>query len=81
MPGQNKQEERSLQEVSSLAAGEGGDMLDNLLERFRNLVRTVPEEMTVCEFDCVETECRMGDWTRCTRRLRELEPPQPDENR
>jgi hypothetical protein len=45
-------------------------MFDKLLHLFRNPVAEVPEDIAVCEFDCEETECRLGDWDRCERRLK-----------
>jgi len=51
-------------------------MFDNLLHLFKKPVTSVPEDIAVCEFECNETECRLGDWDRCERRLRAQAPPQ-----
>jgi hypothetical protein len=34
----------------------------------RNQVRTIPEDMAVCEFECSKTTCTWGDWKECQRR-------------
>lgn len=46
----------------------------NLLRKIRDwlaeqFVRDVPEENSLCEFDCLKPQCRQGEWTNCTRRL------------
>lgn len=32
-------------------------------------VPEVPDDIAVCEFDCRKTECLMGHWAHCERRL------------
>jgi hypothetical protein len=44
-------------------------MFGKLLEWLRMPVDEVPEEIAVCEFECGRTECRLGDWRCCERRL------------
>ena len=38
-------------------------MLDRL---FSILVQEVPEELSVCEFDCPMTKCTVKDWKECS---------------
>ncbi len=33
------------------------------------IVQEVPEDIMICEFDCRERQCAMGDWAVCDRRL------------
>ena len=33
------------------------------------VVRDVPEEMALCEFDCRKPECNFSEWAACERRL------------
>ena len=40
-------------------------MFDKLLQW---LVKEIPEELSVCEFDCWKTECTVSDWTVCKLR-------------
>ncbi len=32
------------------------------------LVRPVPADQAVCEFDCRKTSCSQGEWETCERR-------------
>jgi len=34
-----------------------------------SFVQEVPPSLAVCEFDCAETECSLGEWLVCARRL------------
>lgn len=34
------------------------------------VVKEVPEDIAVCEFDCRKGQCRMGEWSTCERRHR-----------
>lgn len=43
-----------------------------LFDWFTNWVAKSPEELSVCEFDCRETECKLGDWEVCEQRLRSM---------
>jgi len=45
-------------------------MFGKLLNWLKIPVARVPDDIAVCEFDCVEQECRLRDWERCQRRLR-----------
>ena len=45
-------------------------MFDRL---FKILVAEVPEELSVCEFECPKATCTWKDWTACT--LREQTTP------
>jgi hypothetical protein len=40
-------------------------MIDRLLKM---LVQDVPEELSVCEFDCPRIHCYVSDWTACELR-------------
>ena len=33
-----------------------------------HLVQNVPEELSVCEYDCDEPDCRDGKWSMCKKR-------------
>jgi hypothetical protein len=46
-------------------------MFDGLQQWLHRLVVAVPEELSVCEFDCHEPNCRMGDWACCRHRMEE----------
>ena len=37
------------------------------------LVEEVPEGYALCEFGCRKPVCRLGQWARCERRLKDLE--------
>lgn len=43
------------------------------------VVRDVPEDIALCEFDCRRMRCTIGQWATCERRLQkcagELKPP------
>jgi len=43
-------------------------MFGSFLRWLSKLISEVPEEISACEFDCREKECRMGDWSQCVRR-------------
>ena len=43
----------------------GAAMIGRLLN---NLIQEVPEELSVCEFDCPYTECTVKDWVECELR-------------
>ena len=51
-------------------------MFDKLLQWLKIPVAEVSEEMAVCEFDCDKTECLLGDWRQCERRLKAHTPQQ-----
>ena len=38
----------------------------------KNLVEEVPEQLSVCEFDCPNHECTINDWASCERREQAL---------
>ena len=40
-------------------------MIDWLLQRF---IQEIPEEISVCEFDCPMTNCTANVWTECELR-------------
>lgn len=44
-------------------------MFDKLLSW---LVQEIPEELSVCEFECCKTECTMSDWAVCRLRRRSV---------
>ena len=33
------------------------------------IVQTVPEDDSICQFDCHRCQCTLGEWEVCTRRL------------
>lgn len=33
------------------------------------IVEDVPDELARCEFGCRKSECRMGEWATCERRI------------
>ena len=37
------------------------------------LVEEVPDELARCEFGCRRSECRMGEWASCERRIEEAQ--------
>jgi len=41
-------------------------MIDRLLQRF---IQEIPEELSVCEFDCPLKKCTERDWAKCELRL------------
>jgi hypothetical protein len=43
-------------------------MFGAFLRWLSKFISEVPEEISACEFDCRERECRMGDWSQCERR-------------
>ena len=62
--------------VTSLHAGQpdtagcwGGRGMFGAFQRWLSkLISEVPEEISACEFDCRNTECRLGNWSQCERR-------------
>jgi hypothetical protein len=38
----------------------------------KNFVQEVPEQISVCEFDCPNHECTINDWVSCERRQQAL---------
>ena len=32
------------------------------------IVREVPEDLVLCEYDCRKEQCTMGEWETCDRR-------------
>jgi len=58
-----------------------------LMRLWRRLVEEVigevPRGDELCEFDCAKTQCRMGEWATCKRRLaqasRDLQPETDEE--
>ena len=32
------------------------------------IVREVPEDLVLCEYDCRKEQCNMGEWETCDRR-------------
>jgi hypothetical protein len=38
----------------------------------KNFVQEVPEQLSVCEFDCPNHECTISDWVSCERREQAL---------
>ena len=47
-------------------------MFDVLRNWLQGLVTSVPDDLAACEFDCHETDCQLGDWRNCERRLEML---------
>ena len=43
-------------------------MFGAFLRWLSKLIAEVPEEISACEFDCRNTECRMGNWSQCELR-------------
>jgi len=37
----------------------------------RQIVDDVPEADAICEFDCRKSQCSVGEWETCERRLRQ----------
>jgi hypothetical protein len=54
-------------------------MIDQFMRWLSKSIPEVPEEISVCEFDCRETECMMENWETCPRRLEGIS--QKKENR
>lgn len=45
--------------------------LHGLRQWFRNrLVQKITDDYQACVFECHQSECAMGDWEKCERRLR-----------
>ena len=36
------------------------------------VVQEVPDALALCEFGCHKSQCRMGKWANCERRLRNV---------
>lgn len=34
-----------------------------------HLIQNVPEEISVCEYECQEAECNIAKWAMCQKRL------------
>jgi len=47
-------------------------MFGAFLQWLLKFVPEVPDEIAVCEFDCRKTECLMGHWAQCERRLQAM---------
>jgi hypothetical protein len=60
--------ESTTSEVSEYTNG-GVAMIAWLL---KNLVQEVPEQLSVCEFDCPNNECTISDWVGCELRQQAL---------
>jgi len=43
----------------------GGNMINWLRQRF---IQEIPEELSVCEFDCPLKKCTARDWVKCELR-------------
>jgi hypothetical protein len=41
----------------------------------RQLVQDVPDEVSVCEYECNRTDCRIGQWNTCEKRLYPVSDP------
>jgi hypothetical protein len=37
------------------------------------IIQDVPEDIALCEFDCRKSQCLMGEWENCERRLERLQ--------
>ncbi len=56
--------------------GKASGSFYRLWQRFKDkVIQEAPEDIQLCEFDCHELECAMGDWEKCERRLRSLAQP------
>lgn len=49
-------------------------MFDKLRQWFTQNAVEIPEELSVCVFECRKSECQMGDWEKCEQRLEGLLP-------
>ena len=59
----------------SESRGKGVSQFYRLWQRFRNkVIQDAPEDIQLCEFDCQQSQCAMGDWEKCERRLRSIAP-------
>ena len=36
------------------------------------IVQDVPDDVALCEFDCLKGQCRHGEWANCERRLSDV---------
>jgi hypothetical protein len=47
----------------------------------RGIVGDVPDDISLCEFDCRKGQCTLGEWAACDRRISkasgELQPDNP----
>jgi len=34
-----------------------------------HIIQTVPEDIALCEFSCNKTQCTLGEWQNCERRI------------
>jgi hypothetical protein len=47
----------------------GGSPFQRLVQFVkRSIVRDVPEELALCEFDCRKGQCMLSEWATCDRR-------------
>ena len=44
-------------------------MFERLRQWFSHSAEEIPEELSVCIFDCRKSECPIGDWEKCRHRL------------
>lgn len=57
--------------------GKGVSNFYKLLQQFRSkVIQEAPEDIQLCEFECHKTECAIGDWKKCDRRLRSMREAQ-----
>ena len=53
--------------------GKGTSSFYRLWQRLINkVIQDAPEDIQLCEFDCRELECSMGDWENCEKRRRSI---------
>jgi hypothetical protein len=45
------------------------DWVSKLRQWIDDQVLEVPDDIAMCEFRCHKTECRVGEWETCERRL------------
>jgi hypothetical protein len=66
-----KQQQAVLPGMDVAQAGGGRNAMFHLLQHWlRRVLAPVPADMAACEFDCDKTECLLGDWQACRRRLK-----------
>ncbi len=57
-------------EVKKEIAMKGNQPIRGVWRWLRNqIVQEVPEDSSLCEFDCRKGQCTMGEWESCDRRL------------
>ena len=66
--------------VTCASAPEEAAMFGKMFEWLKVPVAEVPEDVAVCEFECTKTECRLGDWECCERRLRACATQEQDQD-